>query len=125
MIASAVGFAGLAASAYAPHSAALSLAAITFGVVGTLAILPIFWTLPTALLDGAAAAGGIALINALGNIGGFVGPFVMGWIKEETGSYALGLLVIASGVLMTGIIAVIVGHDTKAERSPHQGALAG
>jgi ACS family tartrate transporter-like MFS transporter len=111
MIAAAAGFAGLAASAWAPHSAALSLAAITLGVVGTLAILPIFWTLPTALLDGAAAAGGIALINALGNIGGFVGPFVVGWIKQTTGSYALGLLAIAFGVLMTGIVALFVGHD--------------
>ena len=113
--ASAVACAGLAASAYAPHSAVLSLTAITFGVVGTLAILPVFWTLPTALLDGAAAAGAIALINALGNIGGFVGPFVVGWIKDRTGSYAPGLLVIAGCVLMTGIIALIVGHDSEAE----------
>lgn len=115
MIASAVGFAGLAASAYAPHSAALSLAAITVGAAGTLAILPIFWTLPTALLDGAAAAGGIALINALGNIGGFVGPFVVGWIKERTGSYAPGLLVIAFCVLMSGIVALIVGRAIRDE----------
>jgi len=114
-IASAVACAGLAASACAPHSAVLSLAAITLGVVGTLAILPVFWTLPTALLDGAAAAGGIALINALGNIGGFAGPFVVGWIKDRTGSYAPGLLVIAGCVLMTGIIALILGHDSKAE----------
>ena len=114
-IPSAVGFAGLAASVYAPHSAVLSLAAITLGVVGTLAILPVFWTLPTALLDGAAAAGGIALINALGNIGGFLGPFVVGWIKDRTGSYAPGLLVVAGCVLMTGIVALILGHDSKAE----------
>jgi len=113
MIASTAGFAGLAASAFAPHSAVLSLAAITLGVVGTLSILPIFWTLPTALLDGAAAAGGIALINALGNIGGFVGPFVVGWIKDRTGSYAPGLLVVAFGVLMTGIVALVFGRQGK------------
>ncbi len=62
-----------------------------------------------------AAAGGIALINALGNIGGFVGPFVVGWIKDRTGGYTLALLAIAGGMLMTGIIALILGHDSKAE----------
>jgi ACS family tartrate transporter-like MFS transporter len=115
-IPSAVGFAGLAASVYAGHSAALSLVAITFGVAGTLAVLPIFWTLPSAMLDGAAAAGGLALINALGNIGGFIGPFVLGWIKNQTGSYAPGLLVLGGGVLMTGIIALILGQGGKAGR---------
>jgi len=114
-VASFVGFAGLAASAYAPHSAALSLAAISLGVVGTIAILPIFWTLPTAMLDGAAAAGGIALINALGNIGGFLGPFAVGWIKDRTGSYSLALVAIACGVLLSGIIALVLGQDRRAE----------
>jgi ACS family tartrate transporter-like MFS transporter len=114
-IASFVGFAGLTASAYAAHSAALSLIAITFGVVGTIAILPIFWTLPTALLDGAAAAGGIALINALGNVGGFLGPFAVGWIKDRTGDYSLALVAIAGGVLLSGVVALILGHDRRAE----------
>jgi MFS transporter, ACS family, tartrate transporter len=115
-IASLVGFFGLAASAYLPDSPVLSVAAITFGAVGTLAILPIFWTLPAATLSGSAAAGGIALINAIGNIGGFAGPFVIGWIKEATGSFTYGLLVIASGVLLTGIITLLAGHDSVAER---------
>jgi ACS family tartrate transporter-like MFS transporter len=123
-IASAAGFAGLAASAYAPHSAALSLAAITLGVVGTIAILPIFWTLPTALLEGAAAAAGIALINALGNIGGFVGPFAVGWIRDRTGSYAPALLVVAGCVLLTGIVALILGHDSRAEYADSEASAA-
>lgn len=65
------------------------------------------------------------MINALGDIGGFVGPFVAGWIKDSTGGHALGLLAIAFGVLMTGVIAVVVGRGGKAEASPRQGALAG
>ena len=55
------------------------------------AALPSFWPLPTAILSGAAAAGGIALINALGNLGGFVGPFFVGWMKDLTGAFAGGL----------------------------------
>jgi ACS family tartrate transporter-like MFS transporter len=115
MGASALGFFGLAASAVFPSSPFLSVIAITAGVVGTLSILPIFWTLPTAILSGAGAAGAIALINALGNIGGFVGPFVMGWMKTATGGYAWGLLTLAGGVLLTGVLAVALGHASQAE----------
>jgi ACS family tartrate transporter-like MFS transporter len=113
--ASAVGCLGLAASAYLTHSPLLSVIAITFGAAGTLAILPIFWTLPAARLSGPAAAGGIALINAIGNIGGFAGPFVMGWIKDATGDFTYGLLVVAGGVLFTGIVTVIIGPDSVAD----------
>jgi MFS transporter, ACS family, tartrate transporter len=114
-LAAGVGFLGLAASAYAGGSVLLSLTALTVGVAGTLAVLPLFWTLPAALLRGAAAAGGIALINALGNIGGFVGPFAVGWIKTLTGSFAWGLVTVACGVLATGVLALLLGHDTHAE----------
>src|SRR5580698_4831815 len=72
-------------------------------------------SLPSALLSGAAAAGAIALINALGNIGGFAGPFLIGWIRDATGSFTWGLLAAAGGVLMTGIIALRLGHDSAAE----------
>jgi MFS transporter, ACS family, tartrate transporter len=113
--ASVVAFAGLAASACLVNSPLLSVVAISIGAAGTLAILPIFWTLPTAIVNGAAAAGAIALINSLGNVGGFVGPFVIGWIKQATGSFTWGLVAVAGGVLSTGIIAVLIGHDSAAE----------
>ncbi len=95
--ASVVGALGLAGSAFLAPSPALAVIAATVGAVGTLAILPIFWTLPAATLNGAAAAGGIALINAVGNIGGFVGPFAIGWIKDATGDFTYGLLALAAG----------------------------
>ena len=107
--------AGLAASAWLVNSPLLSVAAISIGAAGTLAILPIFWTLPAAILHGAAAAGAIALINALGNVGGFAGPFMIGWIKDTTGSFTWGLLAAAGSVLSAGIIAVLIGHDSRAE----------
>jgi MFS transporter, ACS family, tartrate transporter len=104
LAASVLGFVGLAASAFLGAAPLVSVAAVTLGAVGTLAILPIFWTLPAGRLHGAAAAGGIALINAVGNIGGFAGPFVIGWIKDGTGSFTYGLLAVATGVLLTGIV---------------------
>ena len=114
-VASLVGFTGLAASACVDDSPLLALLAFTVGVTGSLAMLPIFWTLPSALLRGAGAAGGIALINAVGNIGGFAGPYAVGWIKDATGSFTWGLVLVAGGVLLTGLLALLIGHDAGAE----------
>src|SRR3974377_319320 len=61
--------------------------------------LPSFWPLPTAMLTGSAAAGGIALINSIGNLGGFVGPYVVGLVKDWTGSFAGGLYLLAAFIL--------------------------
>ena len=120
-VASVVAFLGLAGCAALVDSPLLSVAAISIGAAGTLAIVPIFWTLPASILSGAAAAGAIALINAIGNVGGFAGPFVIGWIKESTGSFTWGLLAVAGGVLMTGIIALMIGHDPPG-KSPNKSA---
>ncbi len=77
-----------------------------------------FWTLPTAFLSGPAAAAGIAIINALGNLSGFVGPFAMGRISDLTGSYAGGFLVIAALAGIGMIIVLSLGHDERLERAP-------
>ena len=90
---------------------------LTIGAFGTFAVLPVFWTLPTAFLSGTAAAAGIALINALGNLSGFAGPFAMGWIKDQTGSFALGLLLIAACALGAMFIVVALGHNKELERA--------
>ena len=113
--AAAVAFLGLGSSAYLDHSPILSLVAITAGAAGTLSILPIFWTLPAAVLRDAPAAGAIALINALGNLGGFVGPFIVGWIRNATGKFSLGLLTVAGCVLLTGLLVLLVGRHLPAE----------
>ena len=114
-LASLVGFIGLALSAVLHDSALLAILSFTVGVTGTLAMLPIFWTLPSAILRGAAAAAGLALINAIGNLGSFAGPYLVGWIKEASGSFTWGLLTVSAGVLFSGIIALQVGHDVRAE----------
>jgi D-galactonate transporter len=85
---------------------------------GIFACLPVFWTLPTAFLSGAAAAAGIAVINSIGNLAGFAGPFAMGWIKDHTGSYAGGLLLLSGlGIIAMGTV-LTLGHDDALERAP-------
>ena len=73
----------------------LALIGLTIAAAGGFASQPLFWNLPTAALGGAAAAAGIALINAAGNTGGFVGPYLVGWISNATHSTSLGIYVLA------------------------------
>jgi len=115
-IASIVSSLGLVAAAHLTDSPYLAVLAVTVSAVGTLAMLPIIWMLPAAILSGAAAAGGIAMVNAIGNIGGFAGPYVIGWVKTATGSFSGGLLATATGVLLAGLSVFFIGHDSAAER---------
>ena len=84
-----------------PAMIALSLA--TFGILTT---LPLFWSLPTAFLAGTAAAAGIAFINSIGNLAGFVGPSAIGWIKDLTQSTDNGMYLIASLILLGGSLVI-------------------
>ncbi|WP_034303343.1 MFS transporter [Herbaspirillum sp. RV1423] len=84
----------LAASALVPSPLA-GLILICIAAMGLWATLGVFWTLPTQFLTGAAAAGGIAMINGFAQIGGFVGPYLVGWIRETTQSFSIALLVLA------------------------------
>ena len=88
---------------------ALSIAG--FGIFGC---LPVFWTFPTAFLSGAAAAGGIALINSIGNLAGFAGPYAMGRIKDMTGSYTGGLLSLSAvGFIAMAIVLALRTDHTQ------------
>src|SRR3954449_727902 len=88
---------------------------ISFGIFGC---LPVFWTLPTAFLSGAAAAGGIAVINSIGNLSGFAGPYAMGYIKDATGSYEGGLQVLAALGFVAMLIVLVLRHDAALEQAP-------
>jgi D-galactonate transporter len=85
---------------------------------GVFANLPVFWTLPAAFLSGASAAAGIAIINALGNLAGFVGPYAMGWIKDTTGSFGGGLILIGALALVGGVAVLMLHHDARLEAAP-------
>jgi ACS family tartrate transporter-like MFS transporter len=103
-----LGAAGFIASA-SLNNAYASLAALTVSAIGIYAALPVFWTLPAASLTGSAAAGGIALINSIGNLGGYLGPFAVGWLRDWTGGYSAGLRVLAVAMAAAGLIALIAG----------------
>ena len=84
------GATGFALAALAPTSLTLSLAAMSLAAMGVWGTLGPFWALPTAFLTGRAAAGGVALVNSVANIGGFVGPTLMGYMRDATGTFAAG-----------------------------------
>ncbi len=97
---SAIGFVGAIVSA----NFWVGLTGITVALTGINAARGIFWTIPPRFLTGIAAAGGLAFINSIGTMGGFVGPYVMGWLTDETGSFSAGLAAMAGFLLLaTGL----------------------
>jgi ACS family tartrate transporter-like MFS transporter len=96
--------------------------ALTCAVCGICGFLPVFWTLPTAFLSGTAAAAGIAVINSLGNLSGYVGPFVIGKVKDATGSFTVGLIIIAGLAFLSMLVALAIEHDSKLEKLPDAAA---
>jgi D-galactonate transporter len=96
----------------------LKMVSLSIGAFGVFAVLPVFWTFPTAFLSGAAAAAGIAAINSFGNLAGFFGPFVMGWLKDQTGTFSAGLLAIAACAVMGMVIVLALRHDHQLEQAP-------
>ncbi len=110
-----VASAGIAAST-AFDDPTLKMLALSIAGFGIFGCLPVFWTFPTAFLSGAAAAGGIALINSIGNLAGFAGPYAMGRIRDVTGSYTLGLLSLSAAGFLAMIIVLVFDHDHSLER---------
>jgi ACS family tartrate transporter-like MFS transporter len=104
LVVSAVGLAGAAFLGSTLAAVAwMSVAAI--GIYGAKAP---FWPLPSMFLTGSAAAGGIALINSVGNLGGFAGPYIMGWVKDATGSFKDGLYVLAGFGVAAAVVTLMV-----------------
>jgi MFS family permease len=101
LLVAAAGFALAATFAGATWLVVLALALIGGGVV---AAIPGFWALPPRLMAGVGAAGGIALINTIGQMGGIVSPAMVGWIKDHTGSTTLALYVIAGAAVLAAAI---------------------
>lgn len=84
-----------------------AMAALCLAAAEIVAAITMFWALPTAFLGGAAAAAGIALINSVGNLGGFVSPTVMGWLAARTHSLDAGLYATSAWLLMTGALVLL------------------
>ncbi|MBC3192394.1 MFS transporter [Pseudonocardia sp. C8] len=100
----------------------LAIVAVTICACGVLAALPGFWSLPTAYLTGAAAAAGIGLINSLGNLSGFVAPYVTGSLSDATGSNRLGLWVVGICMVSAAVVTWLLG---RARRTPAERPVGG
>ncbi|MBB3258372.1 D-galactonate transporter [Paraburkholderia bannensis] len=99
-----VGAAGLVGSAVYGDHTLFAMTALSFACMGLQCLAPVFWSIPTAMLGGAAAAAGIAFINCLGNLAGFASPYMVGWIKDHTGSTNIALYVIAGFLVLAGLL---------------------
>jgi MFS transporter, ACS family, tartrate transporter len=108
-----------AASSPTPTIKMLFLCVAGFGFFS---VLPVFWTLPTSFLSASGAAAGIAAVNSIGNLGGFFGPQIFGWLKDTQGEFA-GLVYLAVCALIGAGIVMALGHDPALER-PTEGARA-
>ena len=93
------------------HSNLVIFVALSLVVVGALSVPGPFWVLPSTWLGGAAAAGGIAFINAIGTGGGgFFGPYVLGLMREATGNFAAGMAVLAIAPGLSAVVVLLLGR---------------
>jgi MFS transporter, ACS family, tartrate transporter len=117
-----VGAAGTLLTAHA-QSPLLLIVAITLAAVGLLSAIPVFWALPTAFLSGTAAAAGIALIAAVGNLGGFAGPAFTGVVEDSTGGFERPLSVLA-GLVAVGAVLALLAREERAPAAEPELSLA-
>jgi sugar phosphate permease len=111
-----VGAVGLALVA-STHDPMLSMIALTIAAAGILSAFPVFWEMPLMMLTGTAAAGGIALINSIGNLSGFVGPYLIGYFKTLTGEIATGLYIVAGFEALAAVLILLL-----VKAAPHRSA---
>jgi len=117
IVASTVGAIGLAGTAFFTGSA-WALVTMCVAAVGLYGSRPSMWPMPSQFLTGASAAVGIALINSIGNLGGYVGPFVVGWIKDSTRSFEMGVYFLAACALTSALITYFAKRATGARDQP-------
>ena len=85
---------------------AIAILGLTIATMGALTGLPMFWPVPTAMLSAGAAAGGLALINSMGQMAGFLSPYLVGWVKDATGSTDVALYVLAAVIVAGSVLAL-------------------
>jgi ACS family tartrate transporter-like MFS transporter len=105
---------GLWIAAYST-SVTPAIIAISLAVLGVFAMLGPFWAMPTSLLNAATAAAGIAFINAVGNLGGFFGPYIIGLVRSSTGAFRGGLIMLGA-ILLLGACLVLLVHVPAAKK---------
>jgi ACS family tartrate transporter-like MFS transporter len=105
----------LACAAFSKGNLGVTVACFMIAASGLKAYLPAFWSMPSLFLTSSAAAGSIGLINSVGNLGGFLGPSLLGWLKTNTGSYQVGLCCLAGSMLVTATVLFFLGVGSKAK----------
>jgi MFS family permease len=108
---------GVASAAFLAPNGGLALAALCIAASGFIAVQPVFWMFPTGYLSGRAAAGGIAVINALGSLGGFVAPNIKVWADLHFGFPSAGLYVLAAFTLVAAGLIALLGEQRTPQ--PH------
>jgi nitrate/nitrite transporter NarK len=106
-VASALGGLGLLLATIYGDNVVLAMAALSLGTAGLLATMPVFWTYPSSILGGTAAAAGIAMINSVGNLAGFVSPSIIGFMKDVTNSTNAGMYVVSAALLLGALLALL------------------
>jgi D-galactonate transporter len=99
---------GLVLSVVWAHDTTLAMAALTLATMGIITTLPLFWSLPTSFLAGTGAAAGIAMINSIGNLAGFLSPYAVGWLKQITSTTDSGMYMLAAFMILGGVLAISV-----------------
>lgn len=99
---------GLVLSVVWAHDTTLAMAALTLATAGIITSLPLFWSLPTAFLAGTGAAAGIAMVNSIGNLAGFLSPYAVGWLKQATGANDSGMYMLAAFMVLGALLALSV-----------------
>ncbi|AQV93098.1 MFS transporter [Cupriavidus necator] len=99
---------GLLLSVQWHNDTTLAMVALTLATIGILTTLPLFWSLPTSFLAGTGAAAGIALINSLGNLAGFLSPYAVGWLKDLTHSTDSGMYLLAACLVVGAALTLSV-----------------
>ena len=110
-----MGAGGLIIAANFAGTPTIAILGLTIATMGALTGLPMFWPLPTAFLSAGVAAGGLALINSIGQMAGFLSPYIVGWIKDQTGSTDVALYSLAGLTVVGAIVALRVSRNTATE----------
>lgn len=102
-------------SPFAPNMGT-ALFLVCLSAIGIYASMGVWWTIPTTFLTGPAAAASVALINSCGNLGGWVGPYMMGWIKTSTGSFDLGYFLMAAFMLIASLTVLTIKYTLHGKK---------
>jgi MFS family permease len=123
ILSAAVGALGLVGGASLTATPALALASLSLALGGALASITVLWVLPSALLTGAANAGGLALMATIGNLGGYVAPYVVGLAKEATGRTDFGLYLMAVAMVLGALLVQLLPRNATIDEAEHAPVL--